>query len=144
LRRARAEETVMKSPGLSLIVALSCAVVAPSGWTQASAPPSAPAASAASALPAPKAGPRLMTPAEKRANAAAAIGSDLRPERPGTPQLSIPFGKKPPPAPKDAGGAGTAEPAASAIVDDAARCESQAPALRAKCLDQRARENKPR
>lgn len=133
----------MKSQGLSLIVALACAVVAPPGWTQASAPPSAPAASA-SALPAPKAGPRLMTPAEKRANAAAAIGSDLRPERPVTPQLSIPFGKKPPAASKDARAARPGEPAASAVADDAARCESQAPELRAKCLDQRARENKPR
>jgi hypothetical protein len=133
----------MKSFGLSLIVALSCAVVAPSGWTQASAPPSEPA-SAAAALPAPKTGPRLMTPAEKRANAAAAIGSDLRPERPVTPQLSIPFGKKPPPAPKDTRGTRSGAPAASAIVDDAARCESQAPAERTKCLDQLARENKPR
>ena len=133
----------MKSRGLSLIVALSCALPASPGWAQASAAQPAVPASAAAPLPVQRPGPRLMTPAEKRANAAAAVGSDVRPERPVTPQLNIPFGKTPP-APKNAREARPAEAAASGVVDDAARCEAQAPAARAKCLERRARENKPR
>ena len=61
----------------------------------ASAPDLAPALPAASVPLGVRPGPRLLTPTETR-NSATAPG-DLRPERPVTPQIRIPFGKAPSP-----------------------------------------------
>ena len=67
---------------------------------QQSAPVAASAASAASAAVPASApvGPRLLTPAQQRANAETAVATDLRPDRPVVPQISIPLGRKPAPA----------------------------------------------
>jgi hypothetical protein len=97
---------------------MSAAPVLPA-WAQASAP--GPGASAPAAPPAK--GPRLLSPAEKRDNADAATAPDLRPERPVVPQISIPFGKTPPPpasAPRTA-----RKPPTSGVSDSAARCDAQ-------------------
>lgn len=115
---------------------------------QSSAPmaePVLPASAASAPVPAAPAGPRLRSPAET-GNRAAAPG-DLRPERPVTPQISIPFGKLPPPPKGEAGAARRGNPAApSGTVDDAAaRCESQVDdQLRAACRARLQREAKGR
>jgi hypothetical protein len=127
-------------------------------WAGASAmaqsPASAPASlpdlppSAASGPRAPASGPlgpRLRTPAEtgKRATAP----GDLSPDRPVTPQLTIPFGKNPPPAkPEPRVRRGTTPPPTAGSVDDsAARCEAQQdPQDRATCRAKLAREAKTR
>lgn len=113
---------------------------------QASAPPTLPAAPptmapapapASASAPAGKSapgGPRLRTPAETAARAAAP--GDLRPERPVVPQVSIPLGKKKPPTTKRETRAmrnGTAA-ASGGVHDAAARCEALADAEeRASC-----------
>ena len=109
---------------------------------QASAPPTwpaapptmAPASASASAGKAAPGGPRLRTPAETAARAAAP--GDLRPERPVVPQVSIPLGKKTPPTTKRETRAmrnGTAA-ASGGVHDAAARCEALADAEeRASC-----------
>lgn len=91
---------------------------------QASASPELPGASASAPASAP-AGLRLRSPAET-ANRAAAPG-DLRPERLVAPQITIPFGKKPPVVPKrDAPALPRSGVAPAGGIDDAAaRCESQ-------------------
>ena len=105
--------------------------------------PTSAASAPASAAPV---GPRLRSPAET-GNRAAAPGA-LRPERAVTPQISIPFGKAPPPPPKAETGAATrGNPIApSGTVDDAAaRCESQVDdRLRAACRARLEREAKGR
>ena len=95
--------------------------------------------SAASAAPAAKPRPRLMTPAE--AGDSASPRGELRPERPVTPQLTIPFGKKPP-GPTTARAARPSNAASSGGIDDAtARCEAQPDAqLRAACRARPVRE----
>ena len=72
------------------------------GWAQVGAPTvtvpqPAPAASASVApiMPGGKPGPRLLSPTEKRDSEAQP--DDLKTDRPVTPQISIPFGKKAPP-----------------------------------------------
>jgi hypothetical protein len=91
---------------------------------------------AASAPPMTKTGPRSMSPAEK-GESAAPIG-ELRPERPVTPQINVPLGKKAPaPQKPTARPAPTRSQAATGgIDDDAARCEAQAAdPMRARCRD---------
>ena len=97
---------------------------------------------AASAAPAAKTGPRLLTPTQSRDSATTA--GDVRPERPVTQQVSIPLGKKPTPSALPKRPPGSAQPngaAAGGINDGAARCEAQVDEQeRAKCHDKLARE----
>ena len=116
-------------------------------------------------VPAPPArtGPRLLSPTETR-NSATPPG-DLRPERPVTPQIRIPFGKAPPPAlpapaparsPTAGPSANAALPASTAPLDAteaarnagaaaAARCETLVgEQVRAKCRDRVARDARGR
>ena len=117
---------------LTAAVALLLSLTPPIAMAQASAPAAAPAAPPAAPI-----GPRLMTPAESRRNAS--LSSDLRPERPVAPQLSIPFGKAPPATPNAAPRSparGTVAASTGSIDDAAARCEARADArLRATCRD---------
>ena len=93
---------------------------------------------AASAAPAAKTGPRLLTPTQSRDSATTA--GDVRPERRVTPQVSIPLGKKPAPTTPPKRPPGSA--AAGGINDGAARCEAQVDEQeRAKCHDKLARES---
>jgi hypothetical protein len=79
-----------------------------------------------------------MTPAEKRANADEATSPDSRPERPVVPQISIPFGKKPPPAASGPRPAPKAAPSLG-VSDSAARCDAQpSDEERAACRKQQA------
>ena len=91
-------------------------------------------------------GPRLRSPAETGQRATAP--GDLAPERPVTPQVSIPFGKNPPPVKTEPRGLrrGTPPPPTAGSVDDsAARCEAQQDEqLRATCRAKLAREAKTR
>jgi hypothetical protein len=104
-------------------------------WAQASAP--APSASAVGPLR--PVGPRLMTPAEKRANADEATSPDSRPDRPVVPQISIPFGKKPPPSASGPRPSPKAAPTLG-VSDGAARCDAQpSDEERAACRKQQAR-----
>lgn len=102
--------------------------------TMAPAPAPAPASASAPAGKAAPGGPRLRTPAETAARAAAP--GDLRPERPVVPQVSIPLGKKTPPTTKRETRAmhnGTTA-ASGGVHDAAARCEALADAEeRASC-----------
>ena len=128
---------------LPFAAALAFALAPPLVSAQASAPPSESAASAG--LPTGPVGPRLLTPTESR-NRASPPG-ELRPERPVTPQISIPFGKKPPPPTRPdprAPHPGNAASASSA--DDAvARCEAErGEQVRAKCRDRLAHEARSR
>lgn len=107
------------------------------------APPSA--ASGPRAPASAPVGPRLRTPAEtgKRATPP----GELSPERPVTPQVTIPFGRNPPPAkPEPRVRRGTPPPASTGGVDDSvARCEAQEDAAeRAACRAKLAREAKTR
>jgi hypothetical protein len=113
----------MKIRRLPLAAALALAASAFSAQAQVAA--SAPIL-AASAAPAAKTGPRLLTPTQSRDSGTTA--GDVRPERRVTPQVNIPLGRKPtplnqpkrPPGSAQAGGA-----AAGGINDGAARCEAQ-------------------
>ena len=121
-----------------LVVALLLAFGASAAMAQASAPVPV---SAASALPAAKPGPRLLTPAQSRD--IASPPGNLRPEHPVTPQFSIPLGKTPPAPSKPAPHVLRGGPAASegSVDDAAARCEARhGEQVRAKCRDQLARE----
>jgi hypothetical protein len=132
----------MKTYALPFAAALMLALSPFPATAQASAPlPNA----AASASPAAKAGPRLLTPAESRDSASPP--GDLRPERPVAPQINIPLGKTPRPSVKSESRAVRPGKAASAggIDDAAARCEAQADEqVRAKCRDDRARDARSR
>lgn len=142
--------TTFRLPTLAACVT-ACALAAAAGVALAQptgplAAPERPAsgASAAPAASAPLTGPRLRTPAET-ANRATVPG-ELRPERPVTPQISIPFGKSPPPPGKREEGVITRPVPPSGGVDDAAaRCESQVDdRVRATCRAKLARESKGR
>jgi hypothetical protein len=135
----------MNIPHLPLLAALlMSAMPSLSAWAQASAP--APTASAPSAPPAttPAKGPRLLSPAERRDNADAA-SPDLRPERPVVPQISIPFGKSPPPLPASASAPRAARKAPTGgVADAAARCDAQpSDEERAACRKRNARISAP-
>jgi hypothetical protein len=144
----------MKSPrralqhSLPLIAALALAVSPLFAQAQSqasapylSAPKLAPAASSAAPIvPHAKPPPRLLTPEEKRDSDAQP--DDLKIDRAVTPQLTIPFGKTPPPSAQGNARAARRSPAASAVGvdDDAARCEAEADdATRAICRDKRAK-----
>jgi len=106
--------------------------------------PDLPAASAPRPASAPPPGPRLRSPMD--AGQRATAPGERRPERPVTPQISIPFGRSPPPA-KDETRAlrrSSSPPVASGGVDDAAaRCESRVDEqVRATCRAQLARQAK--
>ena len=126
---------------LAAALALVASPVAAIGPAAASAPPAA-AAPAAPAIPT---GPRLLTPGESRDSASPP--GDLRPERPVTPQISIPLGKAPPAPlklPSRVAPRGNAA-AANGIDDAAARCEAEpGEQVRAKCRDKLARETRSR
>ena len=122
--------------GVLFAALLATAALPGAAAAQASAPlPDLPAASRAlspAARASAAAGPRARSPADT-AKSAIAPG-DQRPERPVTPQLSIPFGKVPPPPPKRDRAAAPGPSATDGIDDAAARCESQPDArLRADC-----------
>ncbi len=137
---------------------LRCALVT-AAWASAAAMAQAPAPAPAVPLPdappsaasGPRApasapvGPRLRTPAEtgKRATAP----GDLSPERPVAPQVTIPFGRNPPPVKPEPGvrrGA-TPPPTTGGVDDSVARCEAQEAATeRAACRAKLAREAKTR
>ena len=133
----------MKTRCLPLAAALLLAASPFPATAQSSAPPPI---SAASVPPAAKPGPRLLTPAESR-NSASPPG-ELRPERPVTPQISVPLGKTPPASVKSQSRAlrrGKAASAAGGIDDAAARCEALSDEqVRAQCRDSRAREARRR
>jgi hypothetical protein len=128
----------------TLIVACALAGTSAAALAQASAPQAlpvlpGPGASAPASAPT---GPRQRGPAET-GNRATAPG-DLQPERPIAPQITIPFGKKPPAAvpkrdapalPRNSGAP------AGGIEDAAARCQSQVdPQELAACRAKLARE----
>jgi hypothetical protein len=101
---------------------------------------SAPVASAApNALPGPVRRPPALKPPPP-------LGTDPSTQpglgQPVTPQLRIPFGRKPPPAIAGSGPHPTGNAASSPVVGDAAaRCEAmRAEQARLKCLDELARE----
>ena len=123
---------------LAAALALICVSTTSSAQVAASAPE--PIASAAAPLQT-RPGPRLLTPVESRDSATQP--GDVRPERPVTPQISIPLGKTPPAArTPEPIGAKRNRPAADAGIDDpVARCEAQVgEQVRAKCRDRLARE----
>ncbi|HWI10973.1 MAG TPA: hypothetical protein VNU48_06560, partial [Burkholderiaceae bacterium] len=96
---------------------------------------------AASARPPAPSGPRLRGPAETGRRAAAP--GDLQPERPVAPQITIPFGKKPPAPPTRNEPAPRSGAAPGGIGDAAARCESQVdPQELAACRARLAREGR--
>ena len=127
---------------LNFAAAMAFAVLPLAAGAQASAPSPELAAS----TPAPvriKPGPRLLTPVESRDRAT--LPGDVRPERPVTPQISIPLGKTPAPArtPEPIGAKPNRSPAPAGVEDAAARCEAQVgEQVRAKCRDRLARESR--
>ena len=130
----------MKLPCLNLMAALAMAWVPLASWPQASAP-----ASTASGPFAAKPGPRLLTPEERRDSATPA--GELRPERPVSPQINIPFGKAAPlPSKAELRGTRRAGPMPVGGVDEAAaRCEAQvSETVRADCRARLARESAKR
>jgi len=91
-----------------------------------SAQASAPEASASRPPASPQIGPRLLTPAERRDNANAAGSPDVRPDRPVVPQISIPFGKNPPPVrPSSSAPRAATRAPSGGVADAAARCDSE-------------------
>jgi hypothetical protein len=106
----------------------------------AQALPVLPGPAASARAPAP-AGPRLRGPAETGRRAAAP--GDLQPERPVAPQITIPFGKRPPVPPKRTEPPARNGTAPGGIDDAAARCESQVdPQEQATCRAKLARESR--
>jgi hypothetical protein len=124
--------------GLPLVVALVAALAPSVAMAQASAQ-GLDAASAAS--PDVQQNRRLMTPEQLRDSATPP--GDLRPERPVTPQISLPFGKPPPSASPTAEARPvprSAAASATGVDDAAARCEAQdTDSLRAACRAKLAR-----
>ena len=130
----------MKTDCLKPVIALVIACVSLASTAQVAASSPEPVASAAAPLRI-RPGPRLLTPVESRGSATQP--GDVRPERPVTPQISIPLGKTPPAArTPEPIGVKRNRPADAAGVDDAvARCEAQVgEQVRAKCRDRLARE----
>ena len=151
-------------PLLSLVTALALGLTAIAvAQVPASAPDPDPPSAASVPAPPARTGPRLLSPTETR-NSATPPG-DLRPERPVTPQIRIPFGKAPPPAspapaperspsvglsgnsalPAPAAALDATEAARNATAAAAARCETLVgEQVRAKCRDRLARESRGR
>ena len=110
-------------------------------FAQASTPPEPPVSAASAIRPIAPNGPRLRSAAET-GNRAAAPG-DLHPERPVSPQISVPFGKKPlPPTKREEGVIERGKAGSRGGVDDAAaRCDAQIDdQVRATCRATLARE----
>ena len=119
-------------------LAMACVPLASSAQVAASGPEQATSAAAPLRT---RPGPRLLTPVESRDSATQP--GDVRPERPVTPQISIPLGKTPSAArTPEPIGAKRNRPAAGAGAEDAvARCEALVgEQVRAKCRDRLARE----
>ena len=130
----------VKTDCLKPVIALTIACLSLASTAQVAASAPEPIASAAAPLRT-RPGPRLLTPVESRDSATQP--GDVRPERPVTPQISIPLGKTPPAArTPEPIGVKRNRPADAAGVDDAvARCEAQVgEQVRAKCRDRLARE----
>ena len=128
---------------LATAAALALSTAQPTAFAQASAPApqraaSASASASAAAASAPAAGPRLLTPEQKRSRADQTAAPDLVPERAVIPQVSIPLGTKSAPARPVVTGS-KKYPAAKVggdIDDGAARCLAEASdAARAACMD---------
>lgn len=132
---------------LAAALALSLPCIAALAQSSAPAPAlpdmTGPSASGPAATASAPSGPRLRSAAET-GNRAVAPG-DLHPERPVTPQISIPFGKKPaPPTKGEERIVQRGNPAATGGIDDeAARCEAQVDtSVRDACRAKLAREAK--
>ena len=138
------KDAQVRTPCLSFAAALTIAVMPLMAIAQASA--AAPESGASAVVPLrTKPGPRLLTPIESRGSATQP--GDVRPERPVTPQISIPLGKTPPAArtPEPIGAKPNRLPAPVGLEDAVARCEAQAgEQVRAKCRDRLAREARSR
>lgn len=124
---------------LATAAALALSTAQPTAFAQASAPaPQRAASASAAAASAPAAGPRLLTPEQKRSRADQTAAPDLVPERAVIPQVSIPLGTKSAPARPVVTGS-KKYPAAKVggdIDDGAARCLAEASdAARAACMD---------
>jgi len=128
----------MKIQCLPLVAAWACAAMLTPASAQIVAPRPVPGASApAVATP----GPRALTPAEKRDNAAPP--DESRPEGAVVPQISIPLGKSTgEPQKPTLKAVRPAPPASSGGVNEAvARCEAQADAVtRARCRERLAQQ----
>jgi len=107
--------------GTTLLIALALRPA----WSQAGAPG--------------EPGPRLLSPSEQRDSATAP--GDMRPERPVTPQISVPLARKPaapPPDPTRAGAAAEDDP-----VTGLARCATlKGEQVRQQCKDKEARRSR--
>ena len=150
-RQLRLDEgCIVRTHCLNFAAALAFAALPLATMAQATAPSSPsplPSSSSDPAASAPiliKPGPRLLTPHESRDSATQP--GDLRPERPVTPQISIPLGKTPPPAtPPNPNAARRKLTPAAGVEDAVARCEAQiGEQVRAKCRDRLAREARSR
>lgn len=105
-------------------------------FSAAAQPASAPGLPSASAPISAKPAPRPLSPSELRESAS--TPGDLRPENPVTPQINIPFGKKPAPVlapePRAQRRIGSASAVAGGLADAPARCEAEVgDAARAAC-----------
>ena len=131
----RAPKAAMKCCPLPILALLVVSALPPGASAQAAATPAVAAASTAPLrMPGTRPAPRRQSATESSANAAAP--GELRPERPVTPQISIPLGKTAPAplkTPARAPRAGSPAPAGG-VDDAAARCQAEEDAsLRAEC-----------
>jgi hypothetical protein len=153
----RTAKAIMKICPLSLLALLICAALPLAASAQTVATPSnsaatpapataaAPAASVPLRSPATQPAPRRQSARESSTNAVAP--GKMRPERPVTPQISIPLGRTTPaPQPTPAPPPRAGNPTATGGVDDAAaRCQAEEDAtLRAECRDRLARAKTPK
>jgi hypothetical protein len=138
----RHQEHTMKFNCLPMVAAWACVAVLVPATAQTAAPRPLPGASASDPA---KAGPRALTPAEKRDSATPA--DESRPEGPVVPQISIPLGKPTAEPLKPTLRAARPAPTASSggVNDAVARCEAQADAAtRARCRDRLAHQGSSR
>ena len=115
----------------------------PDALAQMAVPPAVAASAAPLRLPDTRPPPRVQSVEESSANAA--VPGDLRPERPVTPQIDIPFGQ-PEPVPVKPTARTRRNPAPPGGIDDAAaRCQAEEDAaLRAACRDRLGRAKAPK
>ena len=142
-------KTTLRSALHAMATACLAAFASSTAWAQASAPTALPdfpasAASTPGATLRTPPGPRLRSPAETGSRAT--TPGDLRPERPVTPQISVPLGK---PQPVGAGETRPvrrqAAPAVGAVDNAVSRCESELDdRMRATCRARLAHESKVR
>jgi hypothetical protein len=130
----------MKTRCLPLAAALALAASLSAAMAQTAAPVTNSASAPAPAKP----GPRPQTPTELRDSS---LPTDLRPDEPVTPQISIPLGKTTPAPLKSKLRAARPSPVtpSGGINDEVARCEAQSDQVaRAKCRDQLAHQSSSR